>query len=88
MVVRAKPGRSRLDDPTSKLRVTRQRRYQLRHIELGLCTHCTQPADEGSKLCVEHRAKSAARSVKYEQEKKALRKRIRDLKIVAKTVIR
>jgi len=49
-----------LDEFTS-LKVSRQRRYQLRRERDGLCRLCGEPVEAPSHYCAKHRAEQAAR---------------------------
>lgn len=39
---------------TTEEPVSRQRAYQLRHMEAGLCISCSRPAIEGAVKCKKH----------------------------------
>lgn len=40
--------------PTTEEPMSRQRAYQLRHMEQGLCISCSKPALQGSVKCKRH----------------------------------
>lgn len=44
-----------IQDEFSKLKVSRQRRYQLRQLSISRCPACGEPSDPGYKLCSKHR---------------------------------
>jgi hypothetical protein len=45
-------------DEFTNLKVSRQRRWQLRHVKKGLCAKCGKPSISGG-LCIYHRIKEA-----------------------------
>jgi len=49
--------------------LSRQRLWQLKHKELGLCKHCSQPA-EGKKFCPQHREANRGSASKRELARK------------------
>ena len=50
--------------------LSRQRLWQLKHKELGLCKHCSQPT-EGRKFCPQHHESNFASANKREIARKA-----------------
>src|SRR6266849_4606197 len=48
-------GRKPIQDEFTGLRVSDQRKYQLRHLRDGLCIRCSRPRCEAANtLCLEH----------------------------------
>lgn len=62
--------RQPIKDEFTKLKISRQRKYQLRKQRDGLCTECGEPASGGSR-CVKHLVKARER----QREKKGLKRR-------------
>jgi hypothetical protein len=59
-----------IKDEFTDLKISRQRKYQLRKQRDGLCTECGQPAAQGLR-CLEHMVRARER----QREKMGLRKR-------------
>ena len=62
--------RKRIDDEFTKLRVSRQRKYQLRMKRDRCCTECGEPAVQGSR-CLKHLVKARER----QRKKRGLKRR-------------
>ena len=52
----------RIEDEFTDLKISRQRKWQLRHAKEGKCIKCGAAAAVGSPLCVRHNLKSALRA--------------------------
>ena len=64
--------RRRIDDEFTRLKISRQRKYQLRMKREGRCTECGEPAVQGSR-CLKHLVKARER----QREKRGLKRRYR-----------
>ena len=64
--------RKRIEDEYTHLRVSRQRKYQLRMKRDRRCTECGEPAVQGSR-CLKHLVKARER----QREKRGLKRRYR-----------
>ncbi len=64
--------RKRIVDEFTKLRVSRQRKYQLRMQRDKRCTECGEPAVQGSR-CLKHLVKARER----QRKKRGLKRRYR-----------
>ena len=62
--------RKRIEDEFADLRISRQRKYQLRMLRDRRCTECGQPAVQGSR-CLKHLIKARER----QRKKRGLRRR-------------
>ena len=62
--------RKRIQDEYTNLRISRQRKYQLRMLRDRRCTECGQPAVQGSR-CLKHLIKARER----QRKKRGLRRR-------------
>ena len=62
--------RKRIQDEFTNLRISRQRKYQLRMLRDRRCTECGQPAVQGSR-CLKHLIKARER----QRKKRGLRRR-------------
>ena len=62
--------RKRIQDEFTGLRISRQRKYQLRMLRDRRCTECGQPAVQGSR-CLKHLIKARER----QRKKRGLRRR-------------
>ena len=62
--------RKRIEDEFTHLRISRQRKYQLRMLRDQRCTECGAPAVQGSR-CLKHLVKARER----QREKRGLRRR-------------
>jgi hypothetical protein len=62
--------RARIKDEFTRLRVSRQRKYQLRMQRDKRCTECGEPAAEGSR-CLKHLVKARER----QRKKRGLKRR-------------
>ena len=62
--------RKRIKDEYTGLRISRQRKYQLRMLRDKRCTECGQPAVQGSR-CLKHLIKARER----QRKKRGLRRR-------------
>ena len=62
--------RKRIEDEFTDLRISRQRKYQLRMLRDKRCTECGQPAVQGSR-CLKHLIKARER----QRKKRGLRRR-------------
>ena len=62
--------RKRIEDEFTGLRISRQRKYQLRMLRDRRCTECGQPAVQGSR-CLKHLIKARER----QRKKRGLRRR-------------
>jgi hypothetical protein len=62
--------RKRIKDEFTGLRISRQRKYQLRMLRDKRCTECGQPAVQGSR-CLKHLIKARER----QRKKRGLRRR-------------
>ncbi len=62
--------RKRINDEFTGLRISRQRKYQLRMLRDRRCTECGQPAVQGSR-CLKHLIKARER----QRKKRGLRRR-------------
>jgi hypothetical protein len=62
--------RKRIKDEFTGLRLSRQRKYQLRMLRDKRCTECGQPAVQGSR-CLKHLIKACER----QRKKRGLRRR-------------
>jgi hypothetical protein len=62
--------RKRIEDEFTHLRVSRQRKYQLRMQRDNRCTECGEPAKQGSR-CLKHLVKARER----QRKKRGLRRR-------------
>jgi hypothetical protein len=47
-----------IQDRFTRLPISRQRKYQLRHNAARLCTQCADPAAPGSTRCLKHLVQS------------------------------
>ncbi len=55
--------------------ISRQRRYQLRHIKAGLCILCDEKNDGQTNFCTRHRAMKAKYMEKVNRRNRAARKK-------------
>lgn len=62
--------RKRIEDQFTHLRISRQRKYQLRMLRDKRCTECGQPAVQGSR-CLKHLIKARER----QRKKRGLKRR-------------
>jgi hypothetical protein len=62
--------RKRIEDEFTHLKISRQRKYQLRMLRDQRCTECGEPAVQGSR-CLKHLVKARER----QREKRGLRRR-------------
>lgn len=62
--------RKRIQDEFTNLRISRQRKYQLRMLRDRRCTECGEPAVQGSR-CLKHLIKARER----QRKKRGLRRR-------------
>jgi len=62
--------RTRIEDEFTHLRISRQRKYQLRMQRDKRCTECGEPAAEGSR-CLKHLIKARER----QRKKRGLKRR-------------
>jgi len=62
--------RKRIEDEFTHLRISRQRKYQLRMLRDQRCTECGEPAVQGSR-CLKHLVKARER----QREKRGLQRR-------------
>jgi hypothetical protein len=62
--------RKRIEDEFTHLKISRQRKYQLRMLRDQRCTECGQPAVQGSR-CLKHLVKARER----QREKRGLQRR-------------
>jgi hypothetical protein len=62
--------RKRIEDEFTHLRISRQRKYQLRMLRDKRCTECGEPAVQGSR-CLKHLIKARER----QRKKRGLRRR-------------
>jgi hypothetical protein len=62
--------RKRIEDEFTRLKISRQRKYQLRMLRDQRCTECGKPAVQGSR-CLEHLIKARER----QREKRGLKRR-------------
>jgi hypothetical protein len=58
--------------------MSRQRKYQLRHMRAGLCHDCSRPASSGTLFCELHRRKRNLEN--REWQRKRFRRKIRYFK--------
>ena len=58
--------------------MSRQRKYQLRHIRAGLCYDCSRPVSSGTLFCELHRRKRNLEN--RERQRERFRRKIRYLK--------
>ena len=58
--------------------MSRQRKYQLRHIRAGLCYDCSRPVSSGTLFCELHRRKRNLEN--REKQRKTFKRKIRYLK--------
>src|ERR1017187_4890475 len=54
----------RIKDEFTPLKISRERKRQLRRVKAGLCVKCSNPIASGQKLCVKHRIEKALQSRK------------------------
>jgi hypothetical protein len=47
-------SRKLIVDEFTPLKVSRQRKWQLRRVKAGLCIKCSNPLAPGEELCVQH----------------------------------
>jgi hypothetical protein len=52
-------SRKRIDDAFTPLKISRERKRQLRRVKAGLCIKCSEPIAPGQELCVKHRIEQA-----------------------------
>jgi hypothetical protein len=52
----------RIEDEFTDLKISRQRKWQLRHAKEGKCTKCGAAAAVSSAFCIRHNVKSALRT--------------------------
>ena len=62
--------RKRIEDEFTHLKISRQRKYQLRMLRDQRCTECGEPAVQGSR-CLKHLVKARER----QREKRGLQRR-------------
>ncbi len=62
--------RKRIEDEFTHLKISRQRKYQLRMLRDQRCTECGEPAVQGSR-CLKHLVKARER----QRDKRGLRRR-------------
>ena len=62
--------RKRIEDEFTHLRISRQRKYQLRMLRDQRCTECGEPAVQGSR-CLKHLVKARER----QRDKRGLQRR-------------
>ena len=62
--------RKRIEDEFTKMRTSRQRKYQLRMLRDKRCTECGEPAVQGSR-CLKHLIKARER----QRKKRGLKRR-------------
>jgi hypothetical protein len=62
-----------IKDEFAHLKISRQRKYQLRMARDGRCTECGEPAAEGSR-CVKHLVRARER----QRKKRGLKRRYRN----------
>jgi hypothetical protein len=62
--------RKRIEDEFTHMRISRQRKYQLRMLRDKRCTECGEPAVQGSR-CLKHLIKARER----QRKKRGLRRR-------------
>ena len=62
--------RKRIEDEFTHLKISRQRKYQLRMLRDKRCTECGEPAVQGSR-CLKHLVKARER----QRDKRGLRRR-------------
>jgi hypothetical protein len=61
MAKKTRHSTRKIQDEFAGMKISRQRKYQLRHRRDKLCIKCNQPALAGSQVCRDHRI--------YEQER-------------------
>jgi predicted nucleic acid-binding Zn ribbon protein len=54
----------RIEDEFTSLKISRERKRQLRRVKAGLCIKCSDPIAPGEELCVKHRIQQALQSRK------------------------
>jgi hypothetical protein len=52
-------SRKRIEDEFTSLKISRERKRQLRRVKAGLCVKCSDPVAPGEGLCVKHRIQQA-----------------------------
>ena len=52
-------SRKRIEDEFTPLKISRERKRQLRLVKAGLCVRCNDPVAPGQELCVKHRIELA-----------------------------
>jgi hypothetical protein len=57
-------SRKLIKDEFTPLKISRERKRQLRRVKAGLCVKCSNPIAPGQKLCVKHRIEKALQSRK------------------------
>src|SRR5215475_13453698 len=72
-------GRNKKGKPEMTQRLlhamSRQRKYQLRHIRAGLCYDCSRPAADGTLFCELHRRKRNLQSELHRRKRNLENKR-------------
>lgn len=71
--IRVNDMRRRINDEFTHLKISRQRKYQLRMQRDKRCTECGEPAPEGSR-CLKHLIKARER----QRSKRGLKRRYRN----------
>jgi hypothetical protein len=54
----------RIEDEFTPLKISRERKRQLRRVKAGLCVKCSDPIAPGEELCVKHRIQQAVQARK------------------------
>lgn len=57
-------SRKLIKDEFTALKISRERKRQLRRVKAGLCVKCSNPVAPGEELCVKHRIEQALQSRK------------------------
>jgi hypothetical protein len=52
-------SRKLIKDEFTPLKVSRQRKWQLRRVKAGLCIRCDNPVAPGQEMCVKHKVEQA-----------------------------
>jgi len=52
-------SRKLIKDEFTTLKISRERKRQLRRVKAGLCHKCSDPVAPGEELCVKHRIQKA-----------------------------
>jgi hypothetical protein len=52
-------SRKRIEDEFTTLKISRERKRQLRRVKAGLCVRCSGPIAPGEETCIKHRIEKA-----------------------------